>query len=83
MEPKNFTETQVFKVVYLNKQSGCLYMEYVQVNAKAKNWHAQVTLLQKTSDLKGDIRKYFLETYALYEELFKILISSKAFYIRA
>ena len=49
----------------------------------AKKWHARVTLLQKTSDLKGDIRKYFLETYALYEELFKILISSKAFYIRA
>ena len=58
-------------------------MEYVQVNAMAKKWHAQVTLLQKTPDLKGAIRQYFLETYAIYEELFRILTSNKAFYIRA
>ena len=35
-------------------------MEQEQVNAMAKKWHARVTLLQKTPDLKEAIRDYFL-----------------------
>jgi len=39
-------------------------------------------LIRNHPDLKAAIRKYFLETYAVYEKLFELL-KDRAYYIRA
>lgn len=40
-------------------------------------------LIQSQPHLRAAIRKYFLETYAVYEKLFDLLSDDRAFYIRA
>lgn len=40
-------------------------------------------LIQGHPHLRATIRKYFLETYAVYEKLFDLLSDDRAFYIRA
>lgn len=40
-------------------------------------------LIRNHPDLKAAIRKYFLETYAVYEKLFDLLKVDRAYYIRA
>ena len=40
-------------------------------------------LIRNHPDLKAAIRKYFLETYAVYEKLFELLKVDRAYYIRA
>lgn len=38
-----------------------------------KELSCKIPLLQKSPDLKGAIREYFLQTYSLYEKLFEFL----------
>jgi len=40
-------------------------------------------LIHQHPDLKAAIRKYFLDTYAVYEKLFELLKVERAYYIRA
>ena len=39
--------------------------------------------MQGHPDLKGAIREYFLQTYSLYEQLFKFLATDEAYFIRS
>lgn len=44
---------------------------------------SKTVLIQGHPYLRAAIRKYFLDTYAVYEKLFEILSDDRAYYIRA
>lgn len=57
--------------------------KFHELQTMHKSMSSKTLLIQNHPALREAIKKYFLETYAIYEQLFSILCCDEAYYIRS